>query len=319
MEDINKISLIIPVYNGEKYISRCLDSIIDQTYRNYEVIIVDDGSTDSTPNICDKYAEKDERIKVFHIANGGVSNARNYALSKVSGDWFGFIDADDWVTPHYLEILYNNAVDNGCQVSGCCFSATDVVEISEKLVDSKVKVLHSPEQCIHNFICPGLSLNGMVWGKLYRTSEFVNIKFDTNLKVNEDCIYTYDLLINCSSACVTTDKLYYWFTRDDSACHKKPSTLNFDRADVFIELLDRTKAFNDKEIEIALKKNFVNSAVDILLHVPFDNNDEVVKEHMDRILPWKSDIWGHIDSKQKIKILMVTHMKWLLPILRFIK
>ena len=100
------ISIIIPVYNAEKYLKKCLDSVINQTYKNLEIILVDDGSTDKSPEICDKYAEKDSRIIVLHKENGGVSSSRNAGLDIFKGEYLSFVDSDDYVEPDYIEYLY---------------------------------------------------------------------------------------------------------------------------------------------------------------------------------------------------------------------
>ena len=105
MEDL--ISVIVPVYNVEKYLNKCIDSIINQTYKNLEIILVDDGSQDSSGKICDEYTKKDNRIKVIHKENGGVSSARNIGLNNATGEWIAFIDADDWVDEEYLQTLFN--------------------------------------------------------------------------------------------------------------------------------------------------------------------------------------------------------------------
>ena len=102
------ISVIVPVYNTEKYLDRCIQSILAQTYTDFELLLIDDGSTDLSGEICDKYAEQDSRVKVFHKENGGVSSARNLGLDKANGDWVTFVDADDWVTTLYLNNLSDN-------------------------------------------------------------------------------------------------------------------------------------------------------------------------------------------------------------------
>lgn len=104
-----KISVIVPVYKVENFLDRCVESIVGQTYENLEIILVDDGSPDNCPSMCDKWAEKDRRIKVIHKENGGVSSARNAALDIVSGDYIGFVDSDDWIDPGMYEFLYENS------------------------------------------------------------------------------------------------------------------------------------------------------------------------------------------------------------------
>ena len=106
---MDKISIIIPVYHVQEYIGRCLESILLQTYSNFEVLCVEDGPGDKSGEICERYGRQDNRIRVFHLERGGVGYARNYALSRMEGEWFAFLDGDDWIEPEYLEILYRNA------------------------------------------------------------------------------------------------------------------------------------------------------------------------------------------------------------------
>ncbi len=105
-----KVSVIVPIYNAEKYLNKCLESIIGQTYKNLEIILVDDGSSDNSPTICDAWAQIDSRIRVIHKKNGGVSSARNAGIDLAQGDYIGFVDADDWIEPNMYEVLINNAV-----------------------------------------------------------------------------------------------------------------------------------------------------------------------------------------------------------------
>ena len=105
----DKISVIVPVYNVENYLRRCVDSIINQTYKNLEIILVDDGSPDNCPVICDEYAQKDSRIKVIHKENGGLSSARNCGMDMATGEYIGFVDGDDWIESDMYKFLIENA------------------------------------------------------------------------------------------------------------------------------------------------------------------------------------------------------------------
>ena len=128
MKNINKISIIVPVYNAKSYLSRCIDSILNQTYQDFELILVDDGSTDCSGEICDKYASNDIRIRVFHKPNGGVSSARNLGLSKINGNYVIFVDSDDFLMPNHLEILAQYA------------EIYDWVMTSRKIIDEDNKI-----------------------------------------------------------------------------------------------------------------------------------------------------------------------------------
>ena len=119
MVDEGKISVVVPVYNVEDYLDRCVKSIISQTYENLEVILVDDGSADGSPVMCDSWAQKDPRIKVIHKPNGGVSSARNAALDAATGDFIGFVDSDDWIENDFYELLMKSLAENGSDIAFC--------------------------------------------------------------------------------------------------------------------------------------------------------------------------------------------------------
>ena len=115
------ISVIVPVYKVEQYLDKCVESIVNQTYRNLEIILVDDGSPDNCPAMCDGWAKRDYRIKVIHKANGGLSDARNAGIAVASGEFIGFVDSDDWVAPFFYERLISILIDNDCDISACVF------------------------------------------------------------------------------------------------------------------------------------------------------------------------------------------------------
>ena len=119
------ISIIVPVYKAEKYLRRCVDSILAQTYQNIEVLLIDDGSPDNSGEICDEYAEKDSRVRVFHKPNGGVSSARNLGLKEAKGDYIGFVDADDYIDKTMYEVLLCNLIKENSDISICSYNQED--------------------------------------------------------------------------------------------------------------------------------------------------------------------------------------------------
>ena len=119
------ISVIVPVYKVEAYLDRCVQSIVDQTYTNLEIILVDDGSPDRCPQMCDEWAKRDNRIRVIHKENGGLSDARNAGMQAASGTYIAFVDSDDWLELRCIEYLYQTAEKNACEIVGCAFRMTD--------------------------------------------------------------------------------------------------------------------------------------------------------------------------------------------------
>lgn len=212
-----KVSIIIPVYNVEKYIDKCVCSIIDQTYKNIEIILIDDGSTDSSGQICDSYS--DSRVKVYHINNSGVSSARNVGLSKATGDYIMFVDSDDSVDRKYVELMVRNI--SNYQLACCSFSKIYDTSNNEENPDRCEfldNILLDKEQCIFN-IFDNPNFGGYLWNKIFISNIIKNnnIKFKSELKICEDMVFVYEYLNVCdSNVIVTGQKLYNYFQRSDS-------------------------------------------------------------------------------------------------------
>lgn len=303
---MDRISIIVPIYNMQDYLERCLDSILNQTYQCFEVICIDDGSVDMSGMICEQYGQKDERIKVYHVENGGVSNARNYGLSLVTGEWFAFIDPDDWVEPNYLEVLYTNAITENCSVSACSFRRDSDYVFCKQEGYGRILNFHSPKECIHSYICKNNSLQGMVWNKLYRTELYQNICFNTEYSINEDCLYTQSIMEKTESACLTDLKLYHWFYRENSASQTKRLKPDFSSADVFYILYLANKELLDNETIQVLKKNYVQCVIKILLYSKYDKRENDVQQAIERCKRWYTDISKDMSIKEKIKYYIVS-------------
>lgn len=180
MENFNyKISIIVPIYNCEKYLDKCLESIVNQTYKNLEIILVDDGSTDNCPKMCDYWAEKDSRIKVIHKENGGVSSARNAALDIASGDYIGFVDSDDFIDPDMYEFLITDSINNDTEISCCTYRYVDEkynpVEKTMELFSLEAVYFSSYEMCRAFY---GLHDDFVqLWNKIYKRRLFDGLRF----------------------------------------------------------------------------------------------------------------------------------------------
>lgn len=205
-----RISVIVPVYKVEKYLAKCVDSLLVQTFTDFELILVDDGSPDRCGEICDDYAAKDSRVHVIHRENGGLSAARNSALDWIfmngSGDWVTFVDSDDWVDRRYLELLYTAAIDNGADVSACLFQLVPGEDKPHRGV-----VVMAPEQ----FWTRDYLTATIACAKLYRKALFEKIRYPVG-KVHEDEYVTYRILFQLDSMPVVMAPLYYYFRHQGS-------------------------------------------------------------------------------------------------------
>lgn len=227
--DAPKISVIVPVYNVEQYLATCIDSILMQTFSDFEVLLIDDGSTDRSGLICDEYANNDNRIKVFHKENGGVSSARNLGLDNAIGEWIGFVDADDWIERSLftdaINIAETNNVDMVCwnYFIDNCYENKSSDFISNKLIIKKhdamnclLKMTIYPPYCQY-VNEPHFNMTP-IWNKLYKNNQGT-VRFNTKLKRGEDALYNIQMLNYVSSAAFISQKLTHYVIRKTSAMH----------------------------------------------------------------------------------------------------
>lgn len=212
--DMDKITVVVPIYRVEQYLERCIDSILGQSYENLEIILVDDGSPDGCPEICDAYALRDKRIIVIHKENGGLSDARNVAIEIASGEYITFIDSDDYVRSDMLETLYVSLNENHCDIATCDFNSFyDDAEIKYAGSDN-VKKVYTGEDALEIMLYQK-DLTNSAWGKLYRRDLFANIRYPKG-RICEDLATTYKLFSNSARIVVNSARLYYYMQREDS-------------------------------------------------------------------------------------------------------
>lgn len=210
------ISIIVPVFKVEKYLMRCVESIRDQTYPNIEIILVDDGSPDACPQICDQYAQEDTRIKVIHKKNGGLSDARNCGIDAAQGDYIGFVDSDDYIHPDMYMQLWENLKENQADIAVCGVKKvySDEEPCSEQT--QNVLKIYDGRQAIENIFDGSLYLQSVVsWNKLYKRSLFENVRFPVG-KIHEDEFTTYVLFYKSDKVVYNTGIYYYYYQRTDS-------------------------------------------------------------------------------------------------------
>mgnify|MGYP003300405427 CR=1 FL=1 len=215
------ISVIVPIYNVELYLSKCLDSVINQTYKNLEIILIDDGSVDNCPIICDKYAKKDKRIKVIHKDNKGVSSARNYGLEIATGNYVIFIDSDDYIEPTMLEILYINMKKTNSDISICNYNNVEN-NISKKgsLIEINNSKLSKEE--FYNYLFYNTYYCGYLWNKLFKKKVIDKIRFDEEIHILEDLVFIAMVADNCNNFYYDyNNHLYNYRIRNNSALRSK--------------------------------------------------------------------------------------------------
>jgi glycosyltransferase involved in cell wall biosynthesis len=248
-----KLSLIIPIYKVEKYLNRCVDSIINQTYTNLEIILVDDGSPDNCGIICDKYAVSDSRIKVIHKPNGGLSDARNAGLDVATGEYIGFIDSDDFIHPGMYENLLKRAGKYNADIAQCSFRRVTGDEMVEATQSDNEKVISNLEAL--DYIYTPFCVDYIVaWNKLYKKELFDNLRFPKS-KIHEDEFTTYKLFYRSRIIVICDKKYYYYFQSPNSIIR---SNFNVKKLDYAEAMEERIAFFKEKGMDhyynLALKK-----------------------------------------------------------------
>lgn len=216
-----KISVIIPVYNCEKYLQDCLKSVIDQTYKDLEIIIIDDGSTDNSGTICDQFAKQDSRIQVIHQENKGVSASRNIGILQMSGELVSFIDADDTLDPDMYEFLCSLMNDHNADIAHCGYRHVVGEEI--RLVhDSRQIFSQNSEEALTCLIGARLFV-GSLWNKLYKAKLIKDLTFDEDIKINEDILFNFQVFSRADKIVFADYTKYNYIAhRDSSACFVTP-------------------------------------------------------------------------------------------------
>ena len=239
------VSLIIPVYNVENCLRKCIESVLLLQYSDFELILVDDGSTDSSGKICDEYSEVDSRVKVIHKRNGGVSSARNLGMMESKGEWIGFIDADDWIDSEYLSVL---CPDSDCDMSVCSYywettegSDKDLIETAEVTGNFKNEFLKKYLPSIHFSV---------VWAKLYKKDIIIKngLRFNQNFNSGEDTLFVLEYLTHVNSL-KSSNKPLYHYNRSNSSLSNDNRRIyeEFDRYSC--ELISATRGLSKFDID----------------------------------------------------------------------
>lgn len=242
-KELPLITVMVPVYNGEKYLERCIDSIQNQSYEKIEIILIDDGSTDKSGSICDRYADGDWRIKVIHQNNIGLASTRNRALEEATGEYLMFVDADDFIHPNMLEILYKDIENNNAQMAIGSYIEGSGEEFPEIAEDVKVSVLTDSEKFKGLFGDQKLQFI-VSWGRLYSRALFEDIKYPDG-RIHEDEYLAHYLLYRAEKITVNDSKLYYYYKEDGGNESITQSGFSLKRLDCINALEDRLSFFKD--------------------------------------------------------------------------
>lgn len=302
------ISIIIPAYNIENYIARCLDSILNQTYKNIEIIVINDGSSDNTGKIIDNYAFKYEDIKVIHKKNAGVSAARNSGIEVASGDYIGFVDGDDTVDENMFEILIKNAIKYDADISHCGYkmvfpSRIDYYHNTGTLFEQNNEI-GLKDLLTGNRVEPG------IWNKIYKKELFKDIHIDESIKINEDLLINYYLFKKAKKS-IFYDKCFYNYTirKGSAATSKVNKNKIIDPIKVRKEILEDLGK-NDYLYDIAYEK-YIMSLLGVCRNIQIRKNKEYKSYVYEAKKSLKYEINNIIKNKavsKKIKLMVIGNL-----------
>lgn len=285
---IPSLSIVIPCYNGEKWIEPCIQSILIQSYTDFEIIIVNDGSTDDSLEILNNISNADARIFIVNIKNGGVSNARNVGVSRAKGQWITFIDIDDTLPANSLSTLMQLTDDNIDIVFAGYTQVSDRKSSYDNGID--IRRLSNVELAFELFRPTDFPYLGYPWGKLFRRAviERHNVRFDSEIMYNEDRLFSFEFLSFARGGAYTTKPVYNYIQRDDSAMAKieGPAFWKFETdLDAFVKMCRLVKVFKDKELERMVRIGTIASCNrNISLNRQYGNNSAETNRRLRRKL-----------------------------------
>ena len=309
-----KISVIVPVYNVEAYLERCVESILQQTYAHFELILINDGSTDSSGQICDRLASQYENIKVYHIENAGVSNARNMGIQLATGSWVTFIDSDDFVTQDYLATLAS-AVE-GLNVG---FVIAPLHHIKNGIVTdlpphSGKTELWSTEETMKELLMTTRTSFFPV-AKLFKRNLLADEKFNTNYHLAEDALFLTELLLKTRCSSVFIDKPVYYYDHREGSATTSVNQHVFDTIEVYQQIIAQvSKAFPNLKYELINRECW--SYITVYDKIIFTSREEYQKEKAELrtwIVQHRREIWkdAYFTTFRKVAILSLVISPWL--------
>ena len=306
MDKTPLISVIVPIYNVEKYLDRCVESIVNQTYKNLEIILVDDGSPDNCGAICDSWAEKDSRIKVIHKENGGGAQARNVGIEIAKGDFIAFADSDDFLLPDMYSSLVDVLNKYACDIAECGYYQGESGIISD-IDDKNNVIIYDTKQALCEHIKDKVCRQ-IVWNKVYKRTVIRDVRFVEG-KFIDDEFFTYRVLGNAKKVAVISKKLYYYQQQSNSTMHQKFSVKRLDALDAKTDRVEYIEK-NFPELLVLAKRNLWFSCIysSQMLYrfcsyeeqsAGFKKIKDILKKH-----PIKINLNVSLSIKQRIWLLM---------------
>lgn len=303
------ISIIVPVYNTEMYLDKCVTSLINQTYRNIEIILVDDGSTDNSGKMCDSYVQKDNRIKVIHQTNAEVGAARNVGLKNVSGQYIGFVDSDDYVEHDMYEVLLKTLLQNNVSIVSCSYFYEKQSDFTIKEGNSSQVLCYSSNEYIY-YLIKDKKYHNYMWNKLFERNLFYNINFP-NIGFREDLAILCQLVFKSGvCACIEIPKYHYRINPNGATNSRKLSWYYDSMKAKQIRLSTFPNDIDTEIRELAVCK-LVQSCIQIISH----RNAFPSTFHTKRVLVEAYQALqtyhynGHMNADYRIKLFFIKHSR----------
>lgn len=283
MKEKPLISIIVPVYNVEKYLDRCIKSILQQTFKDFELILVDDGSTDGSEAICNQYRDIDNRIKVIHKENGGLSSARNAGLDIARGMYIGFVDSDDYINNKMYEILLDELIKNDSDLSIC-----KLVRVRDdyKVDNKKVKIVEKNYNNLEALeeLYRSNSVDFIVaWNKLYKSEILRDIRYPIGKKY-EDEFVIHKILNKCKRVTYINQEMYYYYQRENSIINSKFSIKDIDKLYFNLDRMKFFKSINQNNLSEKCIYNFIINYFDIYHKIKYNLKDKSKCKELKKML-----------------------------------
>ena len=300
-----KISVIVPVYKCEQYIHRCVNSILNQTFSDFELILVDDGSPDNCGEICEDYAKKDFRVKVIHQVNGGQAAARNNGVKEAQGEWLHFVDSDDMIHPKTLEILYKTAIDNDVKLSMCsAFQGGNIPDDFSKNFDVTANILNMDEENIFHLCKNEKYYYWVVWGKLLHKSIFLKHPL-TEGRIYEDNAIVCKWLHEAKKVAVIPSPLYFYYINTSGTTKNNFTEKQLDILWAFEEQISYFHSLDYEKMTEHLVSYYFEISANMHYRAKHEGNNKkhikIIKEHKKHIEKTYSK-YIHLDTEKKLYI-----------------
>lgn len=297
------VSILVPVYNVEAFLPQCLDSLVGQTYPHLQIVLIDDGSTDGSWRVMQEYANRDERIEIYHQENQGVGATRNHLLEKIKGDYVLFVDSDDWVELDMVEFLLGKASENNADVVTC----GNVINEAPVAAQYSQKVL-SQNEAIERFLYH-IEFRGSLWNKLVRTSLLHNCQFHCGISLGEDALFCWHFLQHANNVLFTDRQLYHYRMNESSICHSAFGPKKLSAHYAWEQMCDETAKWWPQYLPIAQARHCIE---DVLLlrdaaYSGYKNFDDIhmLKNRVKELLPVLFKVKNITTCKMKCYVVLI--------------